>query len=99
VFEQKNERGCVQGGSAMADEDGANRDDEAPDAKEPQTEIRMELCDSLPGDRAVVGVEQDGEFVWLASKKHVTEQARDEFLDQFQRIVRERTWIQNWSGR
>jgi hypothetical protein len=47
----------------------------------------------------VVGVEQDCEFVWLASKKHVTEQARDEFLDQFQRIVRERTWIQNWSGR
>ncbi|MFE2965571.1 hypothetical protein ACFXKC_18195 [Streptomyces sp. NPDC059340] len=82
----------------MADEDGAGRDDEAPDT-EPQTEIRMELRDSLPGGRAVIGVEQEGEFVWLASKKHVTEQARDEFLDQFQRIVREGWWVQNWSGR
>jgi hypothetical protein len=83
----------------MADEDGANpQDDEAPE-KEPQTEIRMELRDSLPGGRAVIGVEQDGEFVWLASKQHVTEQARDEFLDQFQHIVREGWWVQNWSGR
>lgn len=83
----------------MADGDGANPDEEAPDAKEHQTEIRMELRDSLPGDRAVIGVEQDGEFVWIASRKHVTEQARDEFLDQFQHIVREGWWVQNWSGR
>lgn len=82
----------------MADEDGANQGNEAPD-REPQTEIRMELRDSLPGGRAVVGVEQDGEFVWLASKKHVTEQACDEFLDQLQRIAREGSWVQNWSGR
>jgi hypothetical protein len=59
----------------------------------------MELVDSLPGDRAVVGVEQEGEFVWLASKEHVSEQARTEFIDQLQRIVSEGWWVQNWPGK
>ncbi|MFI5687827.1 hypothetical protein [Streptomyces sp. NPDC051636] len=93
----------------MADEDGAQpRDDEPTDQDQsrengeeaqPQAEFRMELVDSLPGGRAVIGVEQYGEFMWLASKEHVSEQARDELLDQLQRIVREGWWIQNWPGR
>lgn len=82
----------------MADEDGAQpRDDEAKD-QEPQTELRMELVDSLPGGRAVIGVEQEGEFVWLASRQHVSEQGRDEFVELFNRIVHEGLWDQNWPG-
>jgi len=58
----------------------------------------MELVDSLPGGRAIVGVEQEGEFTWLADRHHVSTQARDEFVDQLSRIVEERWWIQNWPG-
>lgn len=64
----------------------------------PQAEIRMELVDSLPGGRAVVVVEQEDAFVWLASKEHVTEQACDEFVEQLVQIARERSWVQNWPG-
>lgn len=64
----------------------------------PCAEFRMELVDSLPGGRAVIGVEQEGEFMWLASKEHLTQQAADEFTEQIARIVREGWWVQNWSG-
>ncbi|MFC5202818.1 hypothetical protein [Streptomyces kaempferi] len=83
----------------MADEDGEEQRDKEANIPAPQAEFRMELRDSLPGDRAVIGVEQEGEFLWLASRKHVTEKARDEFVDQLQRIVREGWWVQNWPGR
>lgn len=79
----------------MADEETQQGDDESQEA-EPQPEIRMELVGSLPGGRAIAGVEQEGSFVWLASKEHVSEQARDELLEMFQRIVREGWWVQNW---
>lgn len=62
----------------------------------PQAEFHMELVDNLPGGRAVIGVEQEGEFVWLASKEHVSEQARDEFVEQLTRIVHDGLWVQNW---
>ncbi|MER5750695.1 hypothetical protein [Streptomyces sp. NPDC002088] len=58
----------------------------------------MELVDRLPGGRAVIGVEQEGEFMWLASKEHVSKQAVDEFTDQLTRIVNEGWWVQNWPG-
>jgi len=58
----------------------------------------MEMRDSLPGDRAVIGVEQDGEFMWLASRKYVHPKAVEEFQDQLQRIVGQRMWVQNWPG-
>ncbi len=81
----------------MADEEGTGqRGDDEP---KPQSVFRMELRDSLPGGRAVIGVEQDGLYVWLASKQHVSTQAVAEFEDQFQRIARERSWMQNWPGR
>lgn len=91
----------------MADEEKTEpRDDDPtvgetshPDESEPRAEFRMELRDSLPGGRAVIGVEAEGEFVWLASKKHVSEQARDEFVEQLTRIVHEGLWVQNWPGR
>lgn len=84
----------------MADEDGATpRRNDAPQEQPPQAEFRMELWDSLPGGRAVVGVERKGEFTWLASKEHVSEQARDEFVEQLTRIAREGWWVQNWPGR
>lgn len=78
-------------------EQGPSHPDEQAEA--PLAEFRMEMRDSLPGGRAVIGVEQEGEFVWLASRQHVTEQARDEFVNQLQRIVREGWWVQNWPGR
>jgi hypothetical protein len=56
----------------------------------------MELVGSLPGGRAIAGVEQEGSFTWLASKEHVSEQARDELLELFRRIVTEGWWAQNW---
>jgi len=65
---------------------------------EPCTSFRMELVDSLPGGRAVIGVEQEGEFTWLASKEHLSQQAADEFTEQITRIVRDGWWVQNWSG-
>jgi len=46
-----------------------------------------------------MGVEQDGEFMWLADRNHVSAQARDEFFDQISRMVEEGWWIQNWPGR
>lgn len=69
------------------------REDEPPAA-----DFRMELRDALPGDRAVMGVEQEGEFTWLASRKYIHPKAVAEFQDQLQRIVREGWWVQNWPG-
>lgn len=68
------------------------------DSEPPTPEIRMELVDGLPGNRAVAGVEQDGCFTWLADKHHVSEQARDEFVETLTLIVRQRSWVQNWPG-
>jgi len=61
-------------------------------------EIHMELRDSLPGDRAVIGVEQEGTFMWLASRKYVHPKAAAELEDQLRRIVGEGWWVQNWPG-
>ncbi|MFF5404552.1 hypothetical protein ACFY8K_17075 [Streptomyces misionensis] len=90
----------------MADEDGTwssgdkPNDDETSQANEaPQAEFHMELRDSLPGGKAVIGVEQDGSFIWIGSKEHITEQARDEFMEMLTRIVSEGLWVQNWPGR
>jgi hypothetical protein len=82
--------------------DGKPTDEAAPSApgtdEQPQAEFRMELRDSLPGDRAVIAVEQEGIFMWLASRKYVHEKAVDEFREQLDRIVREGWWVQNWPG-
>jgi hypothetical protein len=78
----------------MADEGTQQGDSESHEAR-PQPEIRMELVGSLPGGRAIAGVVQEGSFTWLASKEHVSEQARDELLELFQRIVREGWWPQD----
>lgn len=92
----------------MADEENTeSRDNEPTDEDvsqrkgqaEPQAEFRMELVESLPGDRAVIGVEQEGCFMWLASKKYIHPKAVDEFVEQLGRIVREGLWVQNWPGR
>lgn len=65
----------------------------------PGAEFDMELRDSLPGDRAVIGVEEEGRFTWLASRKYVHPKAVEEFKDQLNRIIGEGWWVQNWSGR
>lgn len=82
----------------MADEGNAGPNEEEAQAK-PCVEIRMDLVDSLPGGRAVIGVEQDGEFVWLASKEHVSKQAVDEFVELMTKIAYEEWWVQRWPGR
>lgn len=69
-------------------------DDEA----QPCAEFRMELRDSLPGDKAVIGIEQDGEVTWLASKKYIHPKAVDEFVEQITRMLEEGSWVQNWPG-
>ncbi|MFJ2717471.1 hypothetical protein [Streptomyces sp. NPDC087437] len=66
------------------------------DPEPPAAEFRMELRDSLPGDRAVIGVEQEGAFVCLASRKYVDDKAAAEFTDLMQRITGQRWWAQNW---
>jgi hypothetical protein len=87
----------ADGANSSSGNDHSNQDRQAAGGDEP-TDIQVELVDSLPGGRAVVGVEQHGRFVWLADRHHVSEQARDEFAEQLQRIVRERWWVQNWPG-
>lgn len=91
----------------MADaENSGSRDDEAageetsPLDNQPEEPcmFRMELVDSLPGGRAVIGVEQEGELLWLASKEHLSQQAVDEFVEQITLMVREGSWVQNWPG-
>lgn len=79
----------------MADEEGSSAQS---DGQQP-VEFRMELRDSLPGGRAVVGVEKEGEFVWLASKEHVSEQACGEFVEAVTMMLKEGSWAQNWPGR
>lgn len=85
----------------MADnETAATRCDGAPDVVQPpQAEFFMELRDSLPDGRAIIGVEQEGRFTWLAAKDHVSEQARDEMVELLSRIVREGWWVQNWQSK
>lgn len=82
-----------EGNDSLGDADSP---DETPES--PSAEFRMELVDSLPGGRAVVGVEQEGRFMWLADRHHVSPQARDEFVEQLTRIVKEEWWVQNWPG-
>lgn len=101
--------GCTWGDNVMADEENVGpRDEEPADEGTPQpeeaetgpsAEFKMELVDSLPGGRAVIGVEQEGEFRWLASKEHVSEQAVNEFVEQLTKIVAEGWWVQQWAGR
>lgn len=79
----------------MADEDTRQGDSESQEVR-PQPEIRMELVGSLPGGRAIAGVEQEGSFTWLTSKEHISEQATGELLEVFQRIVKEGWWVQSW---
>lgn len=64
----------------------------------PLAECQVELCDSLPGDRAVIAVEQEGRIVWIFSRKHATQRTVDEFRETIQRIVRDGLWVQNWAG-
>lgn len=79
----------------MADEDSTPQgDDESREVHQPQ--IQMELVGSLPGGRAIAGVEQEGSLVLLASREHISEQASGELVDVFRRIVREGWWPQGW---
>lgn len=92
----------ADGSEQPRDDDRVGRTPQAPgepaEEKAPQAVFRMELRDSLPGDRAVIGLERDGEFMWVGSRRHMDDQARDEFVDQLTRIVEDGWWRQNWPG-
>ncbi|MFD8936657.1 hypothetical protein ACFV0R_15630 [Streptomyces sp. NPDC059578] len=92
----------------MADEETqpAPGDDSQPQGNDsgepdPAATFEMELVDGLPGGRAILGLEVEGRFTWLADRAHVSEQARDELVEQLTYIVEQGLWIQNWprSGR
>jgi hypothetical protein len=83
----------------MADEENAEPRDDEPEASGPCVEFSMEIRDSLPGDRAVVGVEQKGHFVWLFSEKYVHPKAVEELTGVIDRLLREGSWAQGWPGR
>ncbi len=87
----------------MADAEEANpqsdedpRSSETPPEAPPPAEVGIELWDSLPGGRAVAVVEQEGRLILLASKGHVSQQARDEFADLLGKLTREGTLALNW---
>jgi hypothetical protein len=87
----------------MADGEVTNpRDNESTDQQVPHRgnsqppEFLIEMRDSLPGDRAIIGVEQDGALVWLASRKHIPPNVASEVEEQMRRFVR--SWSQNWPG-
>ncbi|GGQ38269.1 hypothetical protein ACFFKE_32145 [Streptomyces mutabilis] len=61
-------------------------------------QIDVELRDGLPGGRAFIAVEQDGLVTWLADKNKVPEQAVGDLLAEMRSMVRQRGWVQNWSG-
>ena len=79
------------------------RDEESTDQQvprrrnsEPPVEFRLEMRDALPGDRAIIGVEQEGVLVWVASKKHVPPNVASDIDEQMRRVVRD--WKQKWPG-
>jgi hypothetical protein len=87
----------------MADGEVTNpRDSESTDQQVPHrekfepTDFLIEMRDSLPGDRAIIGVEQEGVLVWLASRKHIPPNVAFEVEEQMRRLVR--NWSQNWPG-
>ena len=80
----------------MAKQVSNRQADGKPDAQH-QPEIQVELCPSLPGSRAFACVEQEGRLVWLASKKHISEQAGGELLDLLQRVA-QGGLAQKWPG-
>lgn len=65
----------------------------------PVARFVMEMRDELPGGRAIIGVEQEGEFRWLGSRQHISDQACDELIEQLSIIVEQGLWVQNWTGR
>lgn len=75
-------------------------DQEAPKGKAARgcTEFRVELRDRLPGDRAVIGVEQDGEITLIASRKYVQPKAVEDLLDTIGRMIREGSLAHSWPG-
>lgn len=76
-------------------------DQEVPRRGQPEprpADIQIEMRDSLPGDRAVIAVEREGCFTWVASRKYIDPKAVEEFQDQLRQIVRRGMWMQNWPG-
>lgn len=87
----------------MADGESTESRDESgeqvPQAERTEpADIRFEFRKSLPGDRAVIAVEQDGEVTWLASERHVPPKAAADFLAEMRRMVQGGGWVQNWPG-
>lgn len=86
----------------MADAEGATpqSDDEPRSSDTPETpppvKVDIELCEGLPGNRAVAAVEQDGRLILLASREHVSKQARDELAEVLGELARQGSLAQSW---
>jgi hypothetical protein len=78
------------------------RDEESTDRKVPHragfepTQFQLDMRDALPGDRAIIAVEQNGALVWVASKKHVPPHVASDITELMQRFVLD--YRQNWPG-
>lgn len=60
---------------------------------------RAELTDRLPGGRAVVRLEREGEIVLRFAEGHLSPQGRAELTELMQAGLDSGAWIQNWGGR
>lgn len=77
----------------MADDDTAGGGDgDRPDPME----VEIQFVDSLPGGRAVMPVERDGKFAWLAVRGHISRQAAREMVADLTYIISSGLWLQNW---
>jgi len=84
----------------MADDDmsgngnGDRSDPTAPPDK--PMEVEIHFVDSLPGGRAVMPVERDGKFAWLAVHGAISPQAAGEMVADLNYIISTGLWRQNW---
>jgi hypothetical protein len=59
---------------------------------------RAELVDyPLPGGRAVIALEDDGEILFRFSTGHISEQGLRELTDLMQQEIDSGTWTQHWN--
>lgn len=61
-------------------------------------EVRFEIhpADAFPKDIVCLHREQPGEFVWLVSEGHISEQVCGEFNEYLKNSLQDGYWVQRW---